>query len=511
MRSLQSLHLHLLLLSAAHQRQPGCHALAQTPRGTIVSRRSDGRSESFSLDGFDEDGDGASDGASDGAHKRKRSERFSGIHPSATRRRVRAALQSTFLPNSTGGGNLEALRQSGYLRYIMYDNLQDLSTSLRSVLATQRILEGVGVGRSGATALSATLNFLIRDGCGMIASLLFTSYAARGFRRNVKRWRFFADVMVDVGITLEIIAPSLREGLFLPLLCLGNVCKALCGVAAGACGGALQMHWAVRLMGTEEGLSEVAAKSGAQRTVMGGIGLVSAALTAKWLGGSDVKVAIGLYCALTLVHLIANYKSLKLVALDWLNGWRLHLVVHEFLDCLDSSKGGKMDASTIAVSNPTEASRKEPLLFLPEWRSLQSAMYPIHMGVSFNKLARLSHRSASLVQSRMTKKSGLESGNYVLVVGDAEGGKHSIYISFFANSSNSEKAKAYLHGCLVRRALVSLQSGPGSKGDIVEKAEEAGERELATLWPIFEHCVSEAGWLLDKTECSTEGYELYLE
>ena len=106
---------------------------------------------------------------------------------------------------------------------------------------------------------------------------------------------------------------------------------------------------------------------------------------------------------------------------------------------------------------------------------------------------------------------GLESGNYVLAVGDAEGGKHSILISFFANSSNSEKAKAYLHGCLVRRALVSLQSDIGSKAEVAQKAEAAAECELATLWPIFKQCVSEAGWLLDKTECSTEGYELYLE
>lgn len=194
--------------------------------------------------------------------------------------RFQYALRSTFLPTlpsassqqNTGSdvknGNyhshqIDTLRRTNYLRYILYDNIQDLSTSLRSVLATQRILHGVGVGRSGATALSATINFLIRDGCGMVASLLFTSYVAHSFRRNVKRWKYFADIMVDFGITLEILAPSVLtipvlHGWFLPLLCLGNVCKALCGVASGACGGALQMYWAVKVMGTEEGISEVA-------------------------------------------------------------------------------------------------------------------------------------------------------------------------------------------------------------------------------------------------------------
>ena len=80
------------------------------------------------------------------------------LHPSAALHRVQSALRSTFLPalpsnngqdNNGNNYQLDTLRKSGYLNYIIYDNIQDLSTSLRSVLATQRILEGVGVGRAG--------------------------------------------------------------------------------------------------------------------------------------------------------------------------------------------------------------------------------------------------------------------------------------------------------------------------------------------------------------------------
>ena len=254
---------YFALLAAHHCCHHQTDALAQSAESKIISRKSDGRYTTFLLDNLEEKK------AFDKDITGRRGEELQKlIHPSATLRRVQSALRSTFLPDR----EIDVLSKTGYLRYAVYDNIQDLSTSLRSVLATQRILEGVGVGRAGATALSATLNFLIRDGCGMIASLLFTSYAAHSFRRNIKRWKFFADIMVDFGITLEVIAPSVLSypalsGLFLPLLCLGNVCKALCGVAAGACGGALQMHWAVKVMGTEEGISEVAAKGGAQRTV----------------------------------------------------------------------------------------------------------------------------------------------------------------------------------------------------------------------------------------------------
>lgn len=255
--------LNIILLFVVHHK---CHALAAQSPSKIISRKSDGQYITYSLTSEVDVGP-----AGEASMELMHCQKVSFIDPSPTMR-VRSALISTFLPSipssqvddsSKGNNQLDKLRSTGYLRYVLYDNLQDLSTSLRSVLATQRILEGVGVGRAGATALSATLNFIIRDGCGMVASLLFTSYAARGFRRNVKRWKFFADVMVDIGITLEILAPCVLtnptlQGWFLPLLCLGNICKALCGVAAGASGGAIQMYWAVKVMGTEDGISEVA-------------------------------------------------------------------------------------------------------------------------------------------------------------------------------------------------------------------------------------------------------------
>jgi len=195
--------------------------------------------------------------------------------------------------------------------------------------------------------------------------------------------------------------------------------------------------------------------------------------------------------------------------LDWLNGWRLHLVVDEFLNCInygDSSLDVKV--ADIAISSPTEASTKEPLVFLPERRTMsrQSAQYPIRMGVSFNQLAELTKQQPS--QSRLAKRKD----NYILAVGE-----RCILVAFFSNSSNSEKAKAYFHGCLARHALVALQNdckeGPlhDNELEIVQKAEEAAESQLDRLWPIFEQCITDSGWVLGKTECSTEGYQMYLE
>ena len=250
---------------------------------------------------------------------------------------------------------------------------------------------------------------------------------------------------------------------------------------------------------------------------MGGLGLVLAALVAKYLGNSSIQTAIALYLTLTIVHLVTNYKALKLISLDWLNGWRLHKVVEEFLACVDEKNDGKVNEELIIVSDPSKASKEEPLLFLPEWRSMKTK-YPIRMGLSFNDFSRLSYQPASSLQSHIMKKESSKD-DYLLSVGQVERrrkNRRCILISFFSNSSSSEKAKAYLHACLVRRSLISSlttcnKEKDGSEKDIVREAEDIAESELAQLWPIFKRCVTDAGWKLDKTECSTDGYELFIE
>ena len=133
---------------------------------------------------------------------------------------ISAGIRSTFLPSGYPKST-----PPGYLQYSIWSWIQDLSSQLRSVLATQRVLEGVGVGRQGATALSALLNFLVRDGCGMGANLLFTSLASSSFSTDGKRWRIFADIMVDIGLTLEVCATMVPGTWFLPMICTFRPCQ----------------------------------------------------------------------------------------------------------------------------------------------------------------------------------------------------------------------------------------------------------------------------------------------
>jgi Vitamin B6 photo-protection and homoeostasis len=132
--------------------------------------------------------------------------------------------------------------------------------SVPSFLPT--VLVGLGVGDDHATAYSATLTWVLRDLTGMLASMTFAYCRASNFGHDVKKWRLFADVINDVGLTLELLSP-LNADYFLLLACLGSICRALCGVAAGATRATLSSHFA-----RTNNLSDISAKEGIQEVCM---------------------------------------------------------------------------------------------------------------------------------------------------------------------------------------------------------------------------------------------------
>eukprot|EP00752_Nemacystus_decipiens_P014937 g13296.t2 len=241
---------------------------------------------------------------------------------------VRGGLAKTFLPVG-----FPASVRPEYVRYRCWDIVQDLSSHLRGVLATQAVLEGMGVGRAGSTPLAATLQWMARDGASMIGGLLFTSLASANFGVNIKTWRLFADASNDIGLALEMLAPlpAFREGgRFLRLICVASVFKAACGVAGGATGAAITEHWAV-----DNNIADIGAKNGAQHTVASLLGLGLSVWFASAVSGDAGSASgsrvWGWYLALTVVHLLSNYAAMRTLALRSLNPTRASLLVTEYL------------------------------------------------------------------------------------------------------------------------------------------------------------------------------------
>ena len=261
-------------------------------------------------------------------------------------------LSSLFLPV-----NYPHSVTSDYLSFQLYDTIQASSSYLRGLLCTQAILAGIGVGSTTATPASATLNWITRDGVGMLGGMLFAWYGAQSFGVNVKRWRLFADLINDIGLTLELLSPRFPD-LFLLLACIGTLCRALCGVAAGATRASLMSHFALH-----NNIADISAKEGIQETAVTLIGLVLGWQAVDWLDG-DLRLTWLVFGVLTAVHVWANVMAMRCLVLTSLDGQRADLCIAHFL--------AQRDTLT-----PTQAARRESIY----WPLCANDPQPVRLGV----------------------------------------------------------------------------------------------------------------------------------
>jgi len=383
----------------------------------------------------------------------------------------------------------------------------------------------------------------VRDGAGMISSLVFTSLSSSKFRFDIKRWKIFADLMVDLGITLEVAATIVPKVHFLPMICLGNVCKAMCGVAAGACGGAINLHWA-----TGSDISEINAKFGAQNTISGGIGLVVGALFARSIDLVSQTTLWKLYVSLTVFHIYANIKSMRLVAFESLNDTRMDMIVSEFMtiwrkanvgqtnenvtvDILDKPVDSDKDAnvsvqsklsslSPFILNSPQIISRKEPLLFFRK-REYQrdrplSTIKKIHFGVSFNRFVKVwSSLGLELNKERLTALlDKARSNGYIISSGLENKGKAPVVVvSIMENTTKLNLARAYFHALFLTHVIKVKDAASGNieQLQMLERAGTEVGNVIDAAWTIFEKSAKLAGWDLSKTELQTEGFVISIK
>lgn len=191
-----------------------------------------------------------------------------------------SVLKNTFLPV----GYPHTVRE-GYMKYQIFDLIQGLCSYLRGQLAIQRMLQGFGVGDVTASAFSGAMGWIVRDGASMLGSLVFSASCATNFGTNVRQWRLFADVVNDVGLTLNMIAPIFGKEWFLPLVCAGSICTAMCGVAAGATKAKISQHFA-----KNDNLADLVAKEGTQETFVNILGLVGGYLFLQALSRYETEM-----------------------------------------------------------------------------------------------------------------------------------------------------------------------------------------------------------------------------
>lgn len=159
---------------------------------------------------------------------------------------------------------------------------------------------------------------------------------------DAKQWRLFADLLNDIAIFIEIVAPFF-PAIFTLVVCISCIFKAVVGVSGGATRAALTSHQARR-----DNMADVSAKDGSQETLVNLAGLCTGLLLTPLAANSTLLTYL-LFFLFTSLHLYANVRAVRSVVMETVNRGRLRILLEDFL------REG-------TVPSPPSVNAREPLL-----------------------------------------------------------------------------------------------------------------------------------------------------
>lgn len=123
----------------------------------------------------------------------------------------------------------------------------------------------------------------------------------------------------------------------------------MCGVAAGACRSAIASHFA----GEHGNVGEVQAKEGAQETAVTLAGLVTGLWAATALNANE-EAKWTAFTVLTIIHVLANYYAVRILALRRINQTRATLLAKHWINSATYAQRA-IDSSSKAWNAPSPA------------------------------------------------------------------------------------------------------------------------------------------------------------
>jgi hypothetical protein len=319
-------------------------------------------------------------------------------------------------------------------------------------VSTSAILESAGVGNAQATALSAAMAWATRDGIGMVGGLCFSFFASDLFDSHVKEFRLFADIVNDIGLTLDMLAPYMTlyylddptkaQSYTLYILSLSTICKTMCGMAAGSTKGRITQHFS-----KHGNMADLTAKESTQETLVSLMGMMGGMLLAKFLNTLESNKAKqefatwSIFLVLTLIHVWANYKGVVLLKLTSLNPERCRMLFRDLVFVMGTEE---TDGLMITLSNNTISG----LLPTPDeinesfFTSISELIKPtIHFGDPFSPV------HYDLIS---------EFQNYKYVIGRRKrsgGRSSSLCVSLTVGAQIQDELEAYLHAKLLHEMI----------------------------------------------------------
>nr|XP_033500025.1 RUS1 family protein C16orf58 homolog [Epinephelus lanceolatus] len=343
-----------------------------------------------------------------------------------------------------------------YLQYQFWDTLQAFSSSLSGTLATQASLKGVGVGNQEATVAAATVTWILRDGTGMLGRILFAWHKGSKLDSEAKKWRLFADVLNDIAMFMEILAPYF-PAFFTLIVCTAGVFKSLVGVAGGATRAALTVHQARR-----DNMADISAKDGSQETLVNLAGLLVSLMLIPLVTDNTI-LTLSLFFLFTVLHLFANYKAVRSVVMETFNEARLSIVLQQYV------RDGQ-------ILSPLEANQREPVFF-----ELRKTV-PIRLGV----------RLQEVVQSPEELNLALKENNMPYILGVRNG---CVCVCLGPEASVRDEIRAMCQAVWLSNTLSPPTQQQQSPWEIVHESHKLMDK----IFNTFLKGVEAAGWDVKRT------------
>ena len=261
-------------------------------------------------------------------------------------------FQNTFMPI-----NYPFSVRQEYLSYQFWDSLQAFCSYIRNVLTSKAILVAVGVGNAEASALSASLSWIIKDGIGILGSLFFAYNFSPWFEIYPKEWRFCADCLCNIGLLLQMLSSSFSK-YNLYLSSFTAITFSCLGIAAGATKSRISAHLAL-----DGHLADVNAKESTQETATTLLGMIFGYYAASHIG-EDLFQAWILFIICTLLHLYCNRCLVDVLVFDTLNPQRAYIISNIMINNNNNSNSNsnEVDVDIEDENHKGIGNRKSPRL-----------------------------------------------------------------------------------------------------------------------------------------------------
>jgi Vitamin B6 photo-protection and homoeostasis len=201
------------------------------------------------------------------------------------------------------------------------------------VLGTSTLLYALGLSAESSLSLSVALNWLLKDGLGLVSKVSASSTIAGQVDRDAKFWRMTGDFLMVLSVLVELLAP-LRPSLF---LIFGSISSLLREVADSMSGPSYRVF--LQSLAIDENIGDVSSRSEIHVVVGTIAGLAVGALTTTFmssaqfadLGIDRYAYQIAAFLAFSAGHLACTYVEVRTVALRTLNRKRLDLVTAHYV------------------------------------------------------------------------------------------------------------------------------------------------------------------------------------